>query len=186
MLNVSFLVLNVRWSSIKRNLSHRNHGLPIELAYSLNNWHLVRIHPRSLWLRHQPSPILVAWWRPADFAVYHLLIIIIRDASLIIKMISTNTLARGIRGVNVFVLAVVAVLLYQQGVSGQTPKPPATPSSNTTNATVSPVPQVAPARVNGCLIGNNSYCLNSGRCGINGNCICARLYLGEQCELRVK
>ena len=61
-----------------------------------------------------------------------------------------------------------------------------TPASNKTNVTVDPPPQVIPAKVNGCLIGNNNYCLNSGKCGINGNCICARTYLGEQCEVRVK
>ena len=32
-----------------------------------------------------------------------------------------------------------------------------------------------------CLV-NQNFCLNGGKCGLNGNCICARFFFGGQCE----
>jgi len=37
----------------------------------------------------------------------------------------------------------------------------------------------------GCLNQPNTYCQNSGKCGLNGNCICKRFYFGSQCELTI-
>ena len=38
---------------------------------------------------------------------------------------------------------------------------------------------------NGDCLSTSNFCMNSGKCGLNGNCICARFFYGKQCELSI-
>jgi len=38
---------------------------------------------------------------------------------------------------------------------------------------------------NGDCLSTSNFCLNNARCGLNGNCICARFFYGKQCELSI-
>ena len=38
---------------------------------------------------------------------------------------------------------------------------------------------------NGDCLSTSNFCMNNAKCGLNGNCICARFFYGKQCELSI-
>jgi len=39
--------------------------------------------------------------------------------------------------------------------------------------------------LNGGCLTDLRFCLNDGKCGINGNCICPRYYYGQRCQEQI-
>lgn len=37
----------------------------------------------------------------------------------------------------------------------------------------------------GNCLSTSNFCMNGGKCGLNGNCICARFFYGKQCEFNI-